>query len=230
MVTIGLIKLLFCVNIYLIFIKYLEKTIMDRNQIITQAEYEHYKEIVNKRKKKMKPINIVFPISTGVSLLYVSGLSVAFDGAIWALSLFCIPIILVLTWIILIIAIFGTCRKERNAIDDYDKFQEEERKHIEENLRKQQQQNAKDAMTKLDQIKKTVIVETHTSKDSADAMNRGVVGAVLFGATGAVVGTATAEEKTYTTFLIIYNDDSRQTQCVENESALYNHYIKYLDV
>lgn len=53
---------------------------------------------------------------------------------------------------------------------------------------------------------------------------------IFFGAAGAVVGTATAQDKSYTTFLIIFNDDSRTTQTVENESTLYNHFIKFLEV
>lgn len=73
-------------------------------------------------------------------------------------------------------------------------------------------------------------METHTGKDSNDAMNRGAIGGLLFGATGAIVGTATAQDKSYTTFLIIFNDNTRTTHTVENASTLYNHYIKYLDV
>ena len=85
-------------------------------------------------------------------------------------------------------------------------------------------------MLRLDDIKKTIIVETHTGKDNDETMNRGVIGGLLFGATGAIVGTATVKDKTYTTFLIIYNDDARTTQTVENGSTLYNHYIKFLEV
>lgn len=83
---------------------------------------------------------------------------------------------------------------------------------------------------KLNNIKKTVIVETHTSKDKGEVTDRGVTGALLFGAAGAVVGTASAGDKTITTFLIVYNDDNRETRAVENGSELYNHYIKFLEV
>lgn len=83
---------------------------------------------------------------------------------------------------------------------------------------------------KLNNIKKTVIVETHTSKDKSEVTDRGVTGALLFGAAGAVVGTASAGEKTITTFLIVYNDDNRETRTVENGSELYNHYIKFLEI
>lgn len=83
---------------------------------------------------------------------------------------------------------------------------------------------------KLYNITKTAIIHTATKKDNNDTLKRGVVGGWLFGTTGAIVGTATGKETEYTTFLIIYSDDSRETKEVENGSALYNHYIQYLEV
>lgn len=79
-------------------------------------------------------------------------------------------------------------------------------------------------------IKKAVIVATRVAKDSDSAIMRGVVGVALIGTSGAVIGTSTAKQKQFTTFLLVYEDDTRETKEVENESPLYQEYINYIEV
>ena len=83
---------------------------------------------------------------------------------------------------------------------------------------------------KLDNIKKTAIVHTSSKKDAGSTIARGVVGAWVAGDAGAIVGASTGKMKDFTTFLIIYSDDSRETREVENGSTMYNLYIKYLEI
>lgn len=83
---------------------------------------------------------------------------------------------------------------------------------------------------KLANIRKTVILSHATLTDKDNAMTRGIVGMALIGTAGAVIGTSTAKERQTTTFLIVYNDNTRETREVENGSELYNIYIRYLEV
>ncbi len=199
-----------------------------KKQIIDKSTYEEYKTKINVGKEKIKNIVsvvacilVISAFIIGIVVINVLGTSGGFASlGIAALITLIVYAILYGCWI----------TKYQNAVDEYEEAQEQEKRCIEETLRKQQETNAQNLMGRLDDIKKTIIVETHTGKDNDNTMTRGVVGALLFGATGAIVGTATAQEKTYTTFLIIYNDDSRTTQTVENGTTLYNHYIKYLEV
>ena len=188
-----------------------------KKQIIDKSTYEEYKTKINVGKEKIKNIVsvvacilVISAFIIGIVVINVLGTSGGFASlGIAALITLIVYAILYGCWI----------TKYQNAVDEYEEAQEQEKRCIEETLRKQQETNAQN-----------LIVETHTGKDNDNTMTRGVVGALLFGATGAIVGTATAQEKTYTTFLIIYNDDSRTTQTVENGTTLYNHYIKYLEV
>lgn len=198
-----------------------------KKQVIDKNTYEKYKSIENEKNALLKKVNTVLACLIAISLI-PSIVLVQLDPPI-AYGFIAFGVLLGVL-LIANIVIGIKYAKITNSIEAYETAQEEERKRIEENLRQQQQATAQDAMLRLDDIKKTIIVETHTGKDNDNAMTRGVVGALLFGATGAIVGTATAQEKSYTTFLIIYNDDSRTTQTVENGSTLYNHYIKFLDV
>ena len=174
----------------------------------------------------MKKVNTYLGCALGVAF-FVAVMLMAVGGIPWGFIGFGVAL---LTFAITNGVLWSPIARLSQAMDEFENAQESEKKLIEENLRKQQASDAQEIMAKLDQIKKTVIVETHTSKDTNDAMNRGVVGALLFGATGAIVGTATAEEKSFTTFLIIFDDNTRTTQSVENGSTLYKHYIKFLDV
>lgn len=79
-------------------------------------------------------------------------------------------------------------------------------------------------------IKKAVIVATRVGKDNGSAIIRGVVGDALIGTSGAVIGTSTAKQKQFTTFLLVYEDDTRETKEVENGSPLYQEYINHIEV
>lgn len=199
-----------------------------KKQIIDKNSYEEYKTKINEGKEKIKKVVSIVACVLVISAFIISIVIINVLGTSGGFASLGIAALITL----IVYAILYGCwiTKYQNAVDEYEEVQEQEKRRIEENLRKQQEQNAQNVMARLDEIKKTVIVETHTGKDNADTMNRGVVGALLFGATGAIVGTATAEDKTYTTFLIIFNDDTRTTQTVENGSTLYNHYIKFLEV
>ena len=200
---------------------------MKTKEIISKETYEEYKTIISERKVLIKKVNTIlgciFASSFIPAIVLINGDPVIPWGFIAVGVAF-------LALIISNIVLVAPISKKMQKIEDYENAQEEKKKYIEETLRKQQEACTQDLMSKLDQIKKTVIIETHTGKDNADVMNRGVVGALLFGATGAIVGAATSEDKTITTFLIIFNDDTRTTQSVENGSTLYNHFIKFLDV
>jgi len=200
---------------------------MKTKEIISKDTYEEYKAIISERKALMKKVNMVlgciFAISFILAIVLING-----DPAIpWG---FIAVGVVFLALIISNIVIIAPVSKKMQKVEDYENARQKEKDNIEAQLRKQQEATAQDALLKLDDIKKTVIVETHTSKDNDSATNRAVVGALLFGATGAIVGATSAHDKSFTTFLIIYNDDSRTTQTVENGSTLYNHYIKFLDV
>ena len=103
-----------------------------------------------------------------------------------------------------------------------------------EKNKKQLETELKQAMQlenwKLNNIKKTIIVHTSSKKDTGSTIARGVAGAWIAGDAGAIVGASTGKMNDFTTFLIIYSDDSRETHEVQNGSEMYNHYIKYLEV
>lgn len=103
---------------------------------------------------------------------------------------------------------------------------EKNKKQLEEN----QKQTEELENWKLNNIKKTVIVHISSKKDTGSTIARGVAGAWIAGDAGAIVGASTGKMNDFTTFLIIYSDDSRETNEVQNGSELYNHYIKYLEV
>lgn len=197
-----------------------------KKQVIDKSTYEEYNSIISERKALLKKVNTYYGCTVGV-VFFVALILMTAGNIPWGFVGFGIAL---LSFLITNFVLWLPYCKYQNAINDYEDMQDEQNKRVEENLRKQQEANAQNLMERLDDIKKTVIVETHTGKDNDDTMNRGVIGGLLFGATGAIVGTATAQEKSYTTFLIIFNDDTRTTQTVENGSTLYNHYIKYLEV
>lgn len=82
---------------------------------------------------------------------------------------------------------------------------------------------------KLQNIKKTLVITSTAKKDKGNSVTRGIVGGLLFGPVGSVIGATTSRENTFTTFLVIYNDDSRETVEVENGSERFQLYIKYLE-
>ena len=121
-----------------------------------------------------------------------------------------------------LIAFFLYCRFSPTLIAE----REKNKKQLEEyQKQKEQLEN-----WKLNNIKKTVIVHTSSKKDMGSTIARGVAGAWIAGDAGAIVGASTGKMKDFTTFLIIYSDDSRETREVENGSNLYNHFITFLDV
>ncbi|MCI8488109.1 MAG: hypothetical protein HFE36_05325 [Clostridia bacterium] len=103
---------------------------------------------------------------------------------------------------------------------------EKNKKQLEEHQKEVQQLEN----WKLNNIKKTMIVHTSSKKDTGSTIARGVAGAWIGGNAGAIVGASTGKTNNFTTFLIVYSDDSRETREIQNGSELYNIYIKYLEV
>ena len=132
---------------------------------------------------------------------------------------------LILTGIALCVYIyFSPANKEKRLERKRIKLEQEriENERIENEKRKE--------LEKLSNIRKTVILSHATLIDKDNAMTRGIVGMALIGTPGAILGTSTAKERQTTTFLIVYNDNTRETREVENGSELYNIYIQYLEV
>lgn len=77
---------------------------------------------------------------------------------------------------------------------------------------------------------KTYIVSQDTKKSASSSIGRGIVGGILLGPIGALGGALSGKNKTRTTFLIVNDDGTRRTEEVENGSALYDLYIKHLEV
>lgn len=105
-----------------------------------------------------------------------------------------------------------------------------EREEQERIIRERNEAERRKEEEKLANIRKTVILSHATLTDKDNAMTRGIVGMALVGTAGAVIGTSTAKERQTTTFLVVYNDESRETREVENGSELYNIYVQYLEV
>lgn len=106
------------------------------------------------------------------------------------------------------------------------------KKNKEENeaYEKAKKEDAEREEWKATHIKKAVIVATRVGKNNGSAIIRGVVGDALIGTSGAVIGTSTAKQKQFTTFLLVYEDDTRETKEVENGSPLYQTYINYIEI
>lgn len=105
-----------------------------------------------------------------------------------------------------------------------------EREEQERIIRERNEAARRKEEEKLANIRKTLILSHATLTDKDNAMTRGIVGMALVGTAGAVIGTSTAKERQTTTFLVVYNDESRETREVENGSELYNIYVQYLEV
>lgn len=197
---------------------------MKNKPLISVEQYQEYKKIVSKRKAKIKkictPMGAIVALSFIASIILISAFTIPWGFVAFGV----LAVSLLITYIVL----WQPVVNKANEIDRYEEELEKERERISRDLELQQ---IADMQNKIQyHIKQTAIIQTHTGKDNTDTMNRGVVGGLLFGATGAIVGTATAQEKSYTTFLIIFDDDTRTTQKVENNSPMYNHFIQYLQI
>lgn len=82
-------------------------------------------------------------------------------------------------------------------------------------------------------IKKTKIINNiNTSRKSAtSSVARGLVGGVLLGPIGALGGIASgkSKQKNETMFLIIYEDGTKDTMTVSNNSQEFYQLIQYLE-
>lgn len=131
---------------------------------------------------------------------------------------YAIVILVILAFLVVFAIIFAIYKAMKEADQpDEEEEQIEEKKFLELTERK-------------NLIEKTKIINTNTVKNSKEAFNRGVTGAVLFGVTGAIIGSSSAKHISTTTFLIIYKDGHRETDEVVNGSRFYEFYIQFLEV
>lgn len=79
-------------------------------------------------------------------------------------------------------------------------------------------------------ILKTKIVDNDQRKSAASGVIRGAVGTALLGPIGLVAGAVSAKNKKNTTFLIEYEDGSRDTKTVKTGSGEYKKLIKYIEM
>lgn len=79
-------------------------------------------------------------------------------------------------------------------------------------------------------IKKTVIISQDNRRDSDDVIGKAILGGILFGGAGAIVGGSLGREIRTTTFLLVFEDGTKEKREVENNSELYDRYIQYLDI
>ncbi len=197
-----------------------------KKMVIDKNVYEKYQTIVQNRKNQIKKVlTVLLCVLLLCSLIVSMALKQFIDSDMGFLSFAVSAGIILLVYLVMWIP----CVKYQNAIENYDDAKQKEKEFIEETLRKQQVTDEQNIIDRLDQIKKTIIIGTHTQKDSADTIDRGIAGGILFGVVGAVVGTASAKDRTYTTFLIIFNDDTRMTYTVETGSTLYNYFTKFIE-
>lgn len=81
----------------------------------------------------------------------------------------------------------------------------------------------------LKPIEKTAIIGDESRKSASSAIVRGAVGAAILGPVGLLAG-ASAKNKNYTTFLVLYQDGTKETMTVKNGSGDYKTLAKYLDI
>lgn len=78
-------------------------------------------------------------------------------------------------------------------------------------------------------IKQTIIVGEDSRKSAGSGIARGAIGGALLGPLGLLAGLS-AKNKNNTTFLIIYEDDSRTTRTVATNSKEFKEFCKYLKI
>ena len=78
-------------------------------------------------------------------------------------------------------------------------------------------------------IVKTVILSSSQHTKTGSSLGRAALGGALFGGFGAVVGSMTGKTKGKTRFLVLYDDDTRDTIEVVDGSWQYNMLIEYLE-
>ena len=78
--------------------------------------------------------------------------------------------------------------------------------------------------------KKTMIVGADSKKSAGSSIGRGLVGGALLGPVGLIGGALSGKNKKSTTFLIEYDDGSRDTDTVKTGGMMFNVYAKYLDM
>ena len=82
---------------------------------------------------------------------------------------------------------------------------------------------------KESKILRTRIVDTSGRTSTSSAVGRSAVGGFVAGPVGAVVGASTAKQNRETTFLITYQNGTKKTKKVPNNSVEYEMYCKFLD-
>lgn len=162
-------------------------------------------------------------------LCFLSGIILLCNGLL--VAAFCLigtcPILLILGAIINRLTMSSEEKAQLVQEREEEKLKTQREKEVYE---REQREIAEREQWKATHIKKAVIVATRVGKNNGSAILRGVVGDALIGTSGAVIGTSTAKQKQFTTFLLVYEDDTRETKEVENGSPLYQTYINYIEI
>lgn len=99
-----------------------------------------------------------------------------------------------------------------------------------QNVGRESRLDRKEVLTVAKNIVKTMIVGADSKKSAGSSIGRGLVGGALLGPVGLIGGALSGKNKKSTTFLIEYDDGSRDTDTVKTGGMMFNMYAKYLDM
>ncbi|MEG1476458.1 MAG: hypothetical protein RSC38_01865 [Oscillospiraceae bacterium] len=78
------------------------------------------------------------------------------------------------------------------------------------------------------QILKAIILDAKSNAKTGNTIGRAIIGNAIAGDAGAIVGAMTSKRQSVTDFLVVYEDDYRETITVDNNSQMYNKLIYYV--
>ncbi|MEG2923695.1 MAG: hypothetical protein RR848_04405 [Oscillospiraceae bacterium] len=78
------------------------------------------------------------------------------------------------------------------------------------------------------QILQAIILDAKSNAKTGNTVGRAIIGNAIAGDAGAIVGAMTSKRQSVTDFLVIYEDDYRETITVDNNSQMYNKLIYYV--
>lgn len=119
----------------------------------------------------------------------------------------------------------------KQMIEDSENYTIEELREMYPNMKtKEEIKNEKKEKERKRIIKTQIVTTENGKKSTSSSIVRGAIGGAILGPAGLVGGAASGKNKKgKTTFLIKYNDGSKEILTVTNNSLLFNEYCKYLD-
>ncbi|MEG2661063.1 MAG: hypothetical protein RR978_10165, partial [Oscillospiraceae bacterium] len=78
------------------------------------------------------------------------------------------------------------------------------------------------------QILQAIILDAKSNAKTGNTIGRAIIGNAIAGDAGAIVGAMTSKRQSVTDFLVVYEDDYRETITVDNNSQMYNKLIYYV--